>query len=211
MSSAAERLSGEEAVGLETDKPNDLSPAEEPSERTMIFSPLIPSQARPELTEHLTKMLGKLSHGGLRLAFDSPEKIHARQTAWPKDAQLSETQLRAELQAIAESAKALAERANRLCEKLPDASDAELEDEIPQGLYYVLLDALLLTAEDGFDECVNYLERALAATPESLRDDWLNRQLERGLKPLGAAAAEQLLPQLMRASSRVEAEASGSR
>ncbi len=64
------------------------------------------------------------------------------------------------------------ERARELYSRLPRPPLAELECEVPQGIYYALTDALSSVIDDSLED-LEYLEAKLADTPESLQADWL--------------------------------------
>ncbi len=71
----------------------------------MIFASNIPEPIRRELTEALSTTVRTLADSGVRLVF--PESIDAGQRVWPEQCPLSEPELRAEVQAIFDRAKAL--------------------------------------------------------------------------------------------------------
>ncbi len=124
-----------------------------------------------------------------RMRFGFREKIHAQQTAWPAQCPLSEANLRAEIRALSDSAKALEERARKLFARLPEPPHAEYECEVPPSLYFTLVDAVV-AAEDDAQTLREELDDGLAATPESLRDKWLSSQLSRIGKRFGREADE---------------------
>ena len=147
---------------------------------------------RPTVMEKLTEEIESLGNDGMRLAFSFPETMEAQQRAWPEDAPLSEAELRSELQAIVDAFNALHARAGKLCEKLPPLPEAELDDEVPRGLYFALADALDCAQSGG--DLLEYLESALEATPESLRAEWLQRRLRDPLMDLMAEEGSGIEP-----------------
>ena len=162
----------------------------------MTFSPVVPPRVRGELVRHFSQALAKLSYGGMRLAFEFPAAVGARQSAWPEGAALSEARLRGELRRMVETARALRERARELFEQLPEAASEEIGLGVPRGVYFALTAALHFAFGDGLEDYLSYLEGALAATPESLQADWLELHLSHGLGLLDPQADE-LLPRLM--------------
>ncbi len=133
------------------------------------------------------------------------EKIHAQQIAWPAKCPLSESELREEIKALSDSAKALEDRARGLYARLPEPPDAEFEGEVPPSLYFVLVVAVAV-AEDYAQNLREELDRGLAATPERLRDKWLSSQLSRiGRHPRGREA-DKASDRVVGAVRRVESE-----
>ncbi len=155
----------------------------------MIFASNIPEPIRRELTEALSTTVRTLADSGVRLVF--PESIDAGQRVWPEQCPLSEPELRAEVQAILDRAKALEvevrtlkEHAGKIYARLPKIPPAEIEGELPRGIYYALADCLsFIIDKDGlrgyFD--FSYIEDGLTATPASMRTEWLEQHMERCL------------------------------
>ncbi len=159
----------------------------------------VPYRVRQALASAFSETLAKLSGGGMRLALEVPDEIRARQNVWPEDAPLSEAELRGELQAMLETARAMRERARELFERLPKASAEEVYYEVPRSHYCVLACALYFAVDEGLEEFVSFLQDSLGATAESLRREWLGLQLRNGLDPLSGPEANELLAILVEA------------
>ncbi len=175
----------------------------------MRFDPLIPHEVRRELLRRLTKTARRIGRG-VRMEF--AEDVHALQIAWPEACPLSEPELRGEietlqgeLKAIYGEIEALSNRARELYERLPEPPSAE-DSEVPQSLYFALTDALDAIA-DTPEDALSYVEKRLAETPESLRQEWLRDELKECLDVTYDSESEESLETLVRMLCGEEVEA----
>ncbi len=60
----------------------------------------IPAETRRQLLEQFARIFARLTAHGIRIVFDFPEEVRARQAAWPEGWPLSEAELRCEIQAL---------------------------------------------------------------------------------------------------------------
>jgi len=160
-----------------------------------------PEGSGPEHNDLIEAVDRLVRHGGLRLSF--PDSIKAAQLAWPEDAPLTEPELRREVQALYDDVKAVQDRATKLHARLPEVTSAEINQEAPQSLYYVLNAAVHATTED-FDRFYAYLEEMLSATPDSLLLDWVSYLLSWPLSHQTLKETEDRLPQLLQTLLRHE-------
>ncbi|MCP4054632.1 MAG: hypothetical protein GY739_16560 [Mesoflavibacter sp.] len=148
-----------------------------------------------ESAEDLKRIITVLGTAGVRLTF--PEHMDATQRLWPDDCPLSEAELRSELRSFLPEIEVLSRRARALYERLPEPPDYQLKDEsgdiadVPNSLYFMLLNALSFLFEDALEQSAALIEDALAETPESIRVYWLEQQIShQDLKKLIPAAAD---------------------
>ena len=122
---------------------------------------------------------------GLRVQLEFPAEIREQQTVWHEDSPMSEQELRAlleevhvEVLAIEKRVEELRNRAEEMLKEFPDAPRAQLEGEVPDGIYLALVGGLCALAHLSlFNDTGASMGRSLSATPESLREEWLRRHL----------------------------------
>ncbi len=133
-----------------------------------------PRNLRAEYLEHSVAILGK---AGVRLAF--PEQIETAQSLWLEDCPLSDQELRAEMREVLAEIDRLARRVGTLRDRLPNPHEFQFDnlDDLPASLYLRLHSALSFLLDDSLKRSAEVISEALAATPEGIRTDWLNRQL----------------------------------
>ena len=143
---------------------------------------------------------GKSSDHKMRCGFRA--EIHAQQIAWPADCPLTEAELRSEIRSLCDSARAVHERAEELFGRLPESRDDEFESEVPPSIYFALYDAVSILMD--VPEILKSAERELAATPESLRDTWLESQLRRIPDRIGGREADKARDRVVAAVGRLD-------
>ncbi len=153
----------------------------------------------PMLDSQSEAALGKLEHAGLQWGVGFPPGMIADQLAWPADAPLSETELRAKLEelvvefeTVLVQKRSLVERATVLLDTLPDATEREMEAEVPLSVYGCLNIALASFEGVAMEDSLAEVTSALADTPESLRAQWLRRLLTDVRGELTTARADQI-------------------
>ncbi len=148
-------------------------------------------EALLRLVARLTETAGKLN--GIRLEF--PQAIRDGQTAWPEDCPLSETEMRGEIEGIVDDLAALETRIRELNRRLP-APPEEESGARPFSIYYALTDGVSLLEDDP--GALGYVRERLAATPESLRSEWLKYQLMDCLEVMSDTDTKKQLEKLAR-------------
>ena len=126
---------------------------------------------------NLEAAIETLSRAGVRLVF--PEHIDAFQTTWPAESSISEQDLRSELQGIRTDLETLRQRTEDLLGRLPDPPEYQLNDvdEAPASVYFILRDAVIYLDDEVLGPAAREVDGALAATPQSIRAEWLARQV----------------------------------
>ena len=143
-----------------------------------------------EVPEEIRRRLIACFPGTAGKKFSIYETMHEQQIAWPVECSHSETEIRDELKALVDGFKALRDRARVLFAGLPEPPDAEFESEVPPSVYFTLVDAVAL-AEENTSDILEFLDKRVTATAESLRNEWLITLLERtGEWPNGKKVSE---------------------
>ena len=158
----------------------------------------LPFDRLPQVVSALEETLDGLEQGGVRAAIEFRAEAVSRQLAWPDDAPLAEPELRAEVLYLLQEARKLRQRAAALYDALPEPSEEELEQQVPNSLYYSLHDALSSFCECGLDDVIERTEASLAETPESLRSTWVVAKLRKSLGGINGEAAQRLARRLHR-------------
>ena len=135
---------------------------------------------------YLPEVIRRLARAGAIL--ELPPQV----ATWP--AEVEEDALRAALRGFQAELRGVAQRASELLGSLPDPEEFVHMDEpeisvadFPPSLYLKLSGAVDRVAEDAA-ELAQAVESALAATPESLRAEWVAQNIPDELAPIVTGA-----------------------
>jgi hypothetical protein len=141
------------------------------------------------IAEGLEDAVERLAKGGARIHFTFPEELMKGQSSWPEDCPVSEEELREELGAALVEIRGLGERIKQLKDRLPPAPEDLGEapggfEDGPASVYETLSSVVTYVVDDVIPDIERQVTQALAATPESLRSEWLKHQVPRTVAEL---------------------------